>query len=125
MFGDPILGDLLDPTVLGNTITFVNPWVGAVALFDLSLVSAADLNALQPGDFVLARLVFDTVGAGTSALDLTINALGDADGSSLAASMQNGSADVSAVPEPSSFLLIAGSAIVIASKRRAWQRTRS
>jgi hypothetical protein len=118
VFGDPILGDLLDPTGLGNTFSFISPGIGTVQLFDLSLASASQLDTLQPGSFVLARLVFDSVGAGTSPLDLTINALGDADGVSLAASVQNGSADISSVPEPNSLPLVTVGALVIALRCR-------
>jgi hypothetical protein len=129
VFGDPILGDQLDPTGLGNTISFSNPGFGTVELFDLSLDSASQLNGLQPASFILGSLVFDTIGTGTSALDLTINALGDANGNPLSASLQNGSADVnpvSTVPEPSSALLLAGAAIVMVIRARwSYQQDRS
>jgi hypothetical protein len=127
-FGDSILGDQLDPTGLGNTINFSNPGSGTVELFDLSLDSASQLNSLQAASFILGGVVFDTIGTGTSALDLTINALGDADGNSLSASIQNGSANVntaSAVPEPSSLLLFAGVAIVIVLRTQARQDRRA
>src|ERR1035441_7926709 len=91
-FGDPVLGcDQLDPTCGGNTINFINPGVGTVELFDLSLDSDTTLNALQPSSFILGVLTFDTLGTGASSVDVTINALGDADGNSLSASIQNGS----------------------------------
>jgi hypothetical protein len=104
-------------------VNFVNPGSGTVELFDLSLDTPGQLNSLQPGNFVLARLVFDTVAAGTSGLDLTVNALGDADGNPLSVGLQKGSATVNAVstvPEPSSFLLLAAclAAIAIAVRRR-------
>ena len=128
VFGDPILGDLLDPTGLENTFDFTNPGFGTVELFDLSLDSARQLNTLQPGSFVLGSLVFDTIGVGTSSLNLTVNSLGDADGNALSANVQNGSADVNAVssvPEPNSgLLLLTGAAIVMVIRMR-WSYRRS
>jgi|ERR1019366_4936843 hypothetical protein len=122
VFGDSILGDQLDPTGLGNTINFSSPGFGTVELFDLSLDSASQLNGLQPASFILGSLVFDTIGIGTGSLNLTINSLGDADGNSLAANIQNGSADVTAVssvPEPNSgLLLVTGAAIVVVIRMR-------
>ena len=113
-FGDPVLGcDELDPTCGGNTINFINPGVGTVELFDLSLDSDTTLNALQPSSFILGVLTFDTLGTGASSVDVTINALGDADGNSLSASIQNGSvsvSSVSSVPEPPTIYLL-GSAL--------------
>jgi len=113
VFGDPILGDQLDPTGLGNTINFANPSTGAVELFDLSLDTASQLNSLQPSSFVLARVVFHTGGWGTSPLDLTANSLGDADGNSLTADLLSGSATVTAVPEPSSVFVLASGALTV------------
>ena len=127
VYGDPIFGDQLDPTGLGNTLNFSSPGFGTVELFDLSLDSASQLNSLQPATFILGTLVFDTIGTGTSSLDLTLNSLGDADGNSLSASIQNGSADVnpaSTVPEPSSALLLAGGSMVIVIRTR-WSCRRS
>src|SRR5262249_7665852 len=68
-FGDPTLGDQLDPTGLGNTISFSTPGFGTVGLFDLSLASASDLNNLQPASFILGTVIFVTIGTGTSSLD--------------------------------------------------------
>lgn len=107
-FGDPTLGDQLDPTGGGNAINFFVAGAGTVELFELSLESASDLNALQAHAFELADLVFDTVGVGSSAVALSINALGDENGSSLAASLQDGRVGVSnlsSVPEPTSVSL--------------------
>jgi hypothetical protein len=102
-FGGPILGDQLDPTGLGNTINFVNPGFGIVELFDVSLDSSSQLNSLQPSSFILGGISFNTVGIGTSPLDLTVNSLGDSDGNPLSVQLQNGSVIVGAmstVPEP-------------------------
>ena len=114
-FGDPTLGDQLDPTGGKNILSFVNPGVGTTDLFELSLDSASTLNALQASGFTLGVLTFDTIGIGTSELSLSINALGDAEGNSLSATLQNGSVSVasSTVPEPSPLTLL-GCAVVLA-----------
>jgi hypothetical protein len=51
-FGDPIVGDQLDLSGLGS-VTDVGPSAGIVNLFELSLDSPADLNALQTGSKAL------------------------------------------------------------------------
>ena len=105
LFGDLALGDQLDPTGGANTINFINPGFGTVEMFEISLDSATTLNSLQASSFTLGVLTFDTIGGGTSSLDVTINALGDADGNALSESVQNGGVSVSAVPEPSTIYL--------------------
>jgi hypothetical protein len=82
----------------------VNASAGLVNISELSLDSAADLNALQPANFLLASLQFTGLGTGTSNIALFINALGDANGASLSANIVYG--PVSGVPEPSSGILI-------------------
>jgi hypothetical protein len=120
-FGDPILGiDELDPTGAGNTLNFSNPGSGTVEIFDLSLDDSATLSSLQPSNFTLATLTFNTVGTGTSSLDLIINSLGDADGNPLSADLQNGSIAVSAVsaaPEPNLTLVLLGLIACLVSVR--------
>jgi len=107
-FGDPILGDQLDLFGLGS-ITSITQGAG-LFIFELSLDSADDLNLLQAPAFTLFTLTFDSIGLGTSSLGLVINALGDADGAALDASVESGSITVSdsttAVPEPSTFFLL-------------------
>jgi hypothetical protein len=126
VFGDPILGDQLDPTGLGNTINFSSPGSGTVELFDLSLDTASQLNGLQPAAFILGSLAFDTIGAGTSPLNVTINAMGDADGNSLSAGIQDGSLGVNSAPEPRPVLLVAVAVIVIViSTRRSYYHRHS
>jgi hypothetical protein len=55
--------------------------------------------------FTLATFSFNTIAAGNSALSLTLNALGDANGDSLSATLQNGTINVTTVPEPATWLL--------------------
>ena len=56
-FGDGVLGNQLDLFGLGN-VSFLTPSTGMVNLFELSLDTPADLNALQADAFVLASLSF-------------------------------------------------------------------
>ena len=114
-YGDPALGDQLDLLGLGS-LTATTPGVGSVNLFELSLDLASDLDTLQAGDFTLATLTFDTASAGASALTITVNALGDALGDPLTASLGSGSINV---PEPALLLLLgAGLAGALGSGRR-------
>ncbi len=98
-------GDQLD--ILGfGSIQSVLPGVGIVNLFEVSLDTIDDLNNLQSDEFVLATLTFDSLAPGTSPLTLTLNALGDAQGQALAATVENGSVTIP-TPEPGQFLPIA------------------
>jgi hypothetical protein len=106
-FGDPVLGDQLDPTGEGNTLSFVNPGFDTVDLFELSLDTSDILNSLQARSFILATLSFNTVAAGSSSLGVNVDALGDADGNSLSAGILSGAVSVSCIPEPAPLLLLA------------------
>lgn len=102
-FNAATFGNQLDILGLGD-LQFVTPGLGTVNLFELSLDSASDLNSLQAPAFLLATVTFDTIGTGTSQVQLSLNALGDADGNNLHTDLSNGSvtvAPVSGVPEPS------------------------
>lgn len=101
-FGDPALGDQLDLFGFGS-ITSVGSVAGGTNLFEVSLDSPLDLDILQPGSFTLARLTFEALAAGTSSLDLDINALGDSFGDPLVATVAPGSVNV---PEPATFVLL-------------------
>ena len=109
VFGDPVLGDQLDLFGFGSITSFDDSVSSVVNLFELSFDLPSDLDTLQAGSFTLATLTFDTLAQGTSSVDLSINALGDAFGDQLAADLSNGSVNVntaSAVPEPSTMMLL-------------------
>jgi hypothetical protein len=104
-FGDPILGDQLDLEGFG-TFSFFTPGTGTVELFELSFDSPAALIALQAHAFTLATLTFNELDViGVSPLGLSVYALGDANGNSLAAQLVNG--QVTTTPEPAISLLVA------------------
>lgn len=121
-FGDPILGNQLDLFGLGNIQSF-SPAPGFVNLFELSLDSAADLDAFQAGDFTLFVLSFSAIAPGTSPLTMNVNALGDAIGVPINSTHEDGSvnifANASAVPEPGTFAFaLAGIGVLTAAYRK-------
>lgn len=124
MFQSASFGSGLDVLGLGS-IQSATQHAGSVNLFELSLDSIDDLNSLQPGAFVLAKVTFLAVALGDASLTLTINALGDAAGDSLTVTLGD-SAKVTvlgAVPEPATYALfalgIAGIVLTGQQRRRA------
>ena len=103
VYGDPVLGDQLD--LFAGSVISTTPSAGSVNLFELSLDGPWDLDDLQAGSFTLATLFFNTLAVGASPLEITINALGDAWGDPLTATVVDGS--ISPVPEPATILLLA------------------
>lgn len=136
---DPVLlsfvtatfGNQLDILGLGS-LQITTPGTGTVNLFELSLDTVDDLNNLQAGSFTLAMLTFDTIAVGTSALNLTVNALGDADGQAISSILENGTLTIedtagNPIPEPS-YALPIGSLLLlllcaISSRRQASHRS--
>ena len=102
-YGSIVFGNQLDILGLGDIQT-VTPGTGTVDIFELSLDSASDLNSLQAHAFTLATLTFDTLALATdSPITLSVNALGDAFGNPIAATLDNAAISVTsstAVPEP-------------------------
>lgn len=124
-FASASFGSQLDILGLGS-LQFATPGSGTVNLFELSLDSIDDLNNLQLDSFALATLTFDTVGIGTSALTLNLNALGDAEAQSLSATLQNGFATVqdgaSPVPEPHYLVPLGCFLLTVTFRRRIWPK---
>jgi hypothetical protein len=91
-----------------------------VDLAQLSLLSDAELLALQRGDsFVRATLGFDAVGVGTSSLDFVFDAFNGIQGRNaqpLEIVAQSGAASV--VPEPGAALLFVVGVIVVGKATR-------
>lgn len=113
-------GNQLDLFGLGD-LQSATLGAGKVNLFELSLESIADLNSLQASAFKLATVTFTAIGAGTdSALSLTANALGDAEGASISAPLTGVTVTVtSAVPEPAAYVLMVAGLAGLAAMRRA------
>jgi len=106
-------GSLLgDPSNLAETITDVNATASLADLAEVSLLSPAALDALQPDGFVLATLTFQSLALGASSLDLANVVVSDAFGKPLAIASLSG-AEVSAVPEPAAFLGLAVGLLVV------------
>lgn len=107
-------GNQLDLFGLGDIQT-VTTGAGKVNLFELSLDSTNDLNNLQSHNFTLATLIFNTLATGeNSPITLSVNALGNADGNSISANLDNGSVSINAVPIPgSTFLFVTGLMVLI------------
>lgn len=99
-------GNQLDLSGLGS-VQAVTPGSGMVEVAEVSLDSISDLNTLQAPAFRLATLSFQTLALGNSSpITLSVNALGDAFGKSITASVQNGSVSVVAVPEPEEYMML-------------------
>jgi hypothetical protein len=85
---------------------------GAVSLAEVSLLTAPELDALQPGAFILATLEFDVINLAASTVTqlsvLSGAVLGDAFGSSLAVTGL-GSASIVGVPVPGTLYLLTAS----------------
>lgn len=77
-------GNQLDVLGLGSVQSLASG-AGYVDLFELSLDSPSELESLQRDVFSLATISFVVLAAGSFDLTLTLNALGDAFGNSVAA----------------------------------------
>ncbi len=98
--GDPLLFEAF------TDFSFATP--GVVDFSEVSLLSAAELDALQSGSFSIATLSFDAIGSGPASFTvLATSTLADASGNPLA------------IPEPASMLLFGlGFAGLITARRK-------
>lgn len=115
-------GSGLDVLGLGS-LQFATASADAVNLFELSLDSAAELLALQLDSFVLATLNFVGVTPGSAVFALSLNALGDAYGDSLSASLVDAAVTIlapspSTVSEPAPYALLSAALAALALSRR-------
>ncbi len=79
-------------------------------LFEVSLLTDAELEVLQAPSFTMASLSFTALAPGTTALDITIKALSDQSGNGLDGNTQPGTVDVTrrvVVPGPWPLALLA------------------
>jgi hypothetical protein len=110
---------------LGNPMTFealtsVSAAAAVVDFSEVSLLSAAQLLALQPGSFSLGILSFDAIASGTATFALLATSLlSDASGQSLPITPA-----AAAIPEPEAVVLlgIGLAALALRQKRRAMRR---
>lgn len=113
------LGTGLDTFGLGSLGGATDFGSGLVNVFEVSFDLDQDLKDFQPNDFVLGTFTFSTLSIGTSALDISVNALagefvfdpalGFEVASALEANLQSGS--ISVVPVPAAIWLF-GSALI-------------
>lgn len=87
--------------------------LGRIDFAAVSLASGASLLALQGGPFTLAQIVFDAIGAGSTAIELDPFTapgilLGDADGNVIDVSLVNNASVrvADTIPEPGSLMLV-------------------
>ena len=102
---------------------FFDLGAGTVAVIESSTEAVADLNSLQPNAFTLFTVTLNALQAGTSALSLSVNSVGNAAGTeTLAAQVLNSSVTVTgapAVPLPAgAWLLMSGLAGLASLVRR-------
>jgi hypothetical protein len=125
-FANLVFGTGLGVTGMPSIPQEFDVGAGTVSAFESSLETTADLNALQPNAFTLFTVTFNALQAGTSALSLVVNSLGNAAGTqSLTAQVLNSSVTVTgapAVPLPAGvWLLMSGLAGVASFVRRSPQ----
>lgn len=116
-FGD-LLGDISLAEAIDSSAGDIG---GAVSLTEVSLLSAAGLDALQPGGFVVATLDFDVINLSPSVVTqvsiLSGPTLADAFGMPLAVTGL-GSASVTGIPVPGTLLLLAAAGFGWLATRR-------
>jgi hypothetical protein len=97
---------------------------GQINFAETSLLDSVDLIAgqapLLSSGFVLAELMFDPAGIGTTPLNFTSVLAGDASGINIPLVTESGS--ITVVPEPGAFtLMCAGGAVLFLGRRRRWK----
>lgn len=115
-FGDPLLGNQLDVFGLGlNSVAAELVMPGTLSLFEISLDSPQDLNALQADTFTLATLQFSLLNPGSSGLSIDILAFGNATGDPLRAVVTP--TTIASVPLPAAAWLMLGGLRIVLRKR--------
>lgn len=111
VWGDQQKGNQLDLNGIGS-LQLLTESTDTLNLFELSFDSVSDLTTQQWGDFRLFSLVFTSLSQGVADFSLSVNALGDAFGHSLAVDSidktQVNIVNPTPVSEPSNLLLLIG-----------------
>lgn len=97
-FGDPVLGDQLDPTNSSLTSPLATPGTSNLDLNEFSFLDANTLNTLQASSFTLAVVTFNTLAAGTSDLTFLTSSLSDVNGNTIPFDTLNGSVTIGGNP---------------------------
>ena len=105
--GEPVTEALVSIDVVGGVLT------GTA----VSLLSPAELDALQGSSVTLGTLFFTATGSGSGQIEITRAQLGDAFGAPLTVDWL-GSSPITVIPEPSTALLVACGLVGMAISRR-------
>lgn len=122
-FSDYVLGPLLGDSDAFEAldVSVGAAGFGVVNIAEVSLLSVAELTAMQPSGFVLATLQFTASGLSpgdSTVLDIaSVPALGDASGSPLTVEALSGTT-ISAVPLPAAAWLLGAALLTLAVGRR-------
>ena len=115
-YSDVIFGsDLCEPTT--EALVSVYVMGGVLTGTAVSLLSPAELDALQGSSVTLGTLLFVATGPGSGQIEVTRAQLSDAFGAPLAIDWL-GSSPITVIPEPSTLLLVACGLVGLALKRR-------
>jgi hypothetical protein len=118
------ISDVIFDVFLGNPLSLVGVDISIAGLIDfaeVSLLSALELDTLQPDRFRLATLLFDATSKGTSPLVFSQSLVSDAFADPLAAELASGSVTVVSAPGT---LLLALLALVLAAVATAHRPAR-
>ncbi|MCB0273058.1 MAG: hypothetical protein KDD46_08590 [Bdellovibrionales bacterium] len=97
-FNTATFGNQLDLFGFGSLQLVDSSVAGTINLFELSFDFSSDLDTLQSSSFVLASLAFDTLSAGSTNLNVALNALGDSVGNTLSPNIVNSQLIVTDMP---------------------------
>ena len=119
LLGDPSFFEVLESFDISSP--------GIVDFAALSLLSDADLDALQGDSVTLATLSFDSLSVGTSPLNFVLDQFNDVKGKNneiLSLEVGDGNISVAPIPEPSTILLLGSGLAGLVGMRWVRKRTK-